>query len=439
MNKKRGLIAQFTRLLLSAGLGCVLLFLVVYVAITAGLRTYFEHSDFRRRETERQMREFQSYVSDNGVASTDAEAITLWADGQRNVVLLELYQDGKLIYSSVAPDQSAVGQDNRRSPFYDWMPRMQIRFADGEAEAVLFCDTASVYYMIGTFILLVLCVALFLLLFLLGCRRIVRYICLLSEEVQAMEGGDLSRPITICGADELTSLASCLDSMRLSLRQQQEAEAQSAAKVKNLITEMSHDLRTPLTTLLLYTEIARGSKDGSPAQLENYLDKIDAKARQIKQMSDNLFEYALVTKDTVVALDPPAPLSQVFEEPLAEMVDQLQQRGFVCALELGSEDLMLTVCEQYVRRILDNITSNILKYADPKHNVTVTFVREAQRAGLAFGNMSLPQLDLTESTKVGLLSIETMMEKMHAESRVEQTGRWYCITLLFPVGGPQDR
>ena len=54
--------------------------------------------------------------------------------------------------------------------------------------------------------------------------------------------------------------------MRVTLRQQQEEEAKASAKVKNLITEMSHDLRTPLTTLLLYTEIVRSRKYENAAQ-----------------------------------------------------------------------------------------------------------------------------------------------------------------------------
>ena len=89
--------------------------------------------------------------------------------------------------------------------------------------------------------------------------------------------------------------------------------------------------------------------------------------------------------------------------------------------------------EPYIRRILDNITSNILKYADPAYPVSVTFVREEDDAGLAFANVTLSDTDSVESTKVGLVSIQTMMEKMHADSRAESDGRRFCITLLFPV------
>ena len=112
------------------------------------------------------------------------------------------------------------------------------------------------------------------------------------------------------------------------------------------------------------------------------------------------------------------------------MVGELQERSFACALDLGEEDDTLTVKEQYVHRILDNITSNLLKYADPAQDISVRFVKENGKAGLAFENAVLPGQHRTDSTKVGLTSIETMMEKMHAVCRIEQSGERFCITLL---------
>lgn len=433
MTGQDSLTAQFVRLLTAAGLGCLVLFAALQGLLVGALSWYDSHSDLRGRETGRLLADFQDYVTAEGLASTDAAAITGWV-GQRDFTLLELYRDHVLVYSSFEPEGSDMGAEGKPAPFYDWMPRADITFADGELQALLYYDPALAWGRVGTTALMVLCVGLFLLIFLLGCRRIVRYICLLSGEIQAMEGGDLSHPVTIRGRDELTALASCLDAMRLSLRRQHQEEAEAAARVKGLITEMSHDLRTPLTTLLLYTEIVAGGKYQSQAQMEEYLGKIDAKARQIKQLSDNLFEYALVTRDTVVALDPPAPFSQVFEEPLADFAAQLDESGFGCLFELeGDGQARLRVCRPYIRRIIDNIASNILKYADPAQPAAVRMVREGEKIGLAFSNASLPPAAGGEGTRVGLVSVGTMMEKMHAEVRVSQTDRAFCITLLFPI------
>lgn len=99
-------------------------------------------------------------------------------------------------------------------------------------------------------------------------------------------------------------------------------------------------------------------------------------------------------------LDAPARFSQIFEEPLAVNVEMLQQRGFACALELGSEDVLLTVRAQYIRRILDNIGSNLIKYADPARPIEVQVPAAGGKAGLVFRNHVLPASPAVESTKV---------------------------------------
>lgn len=446
MKEHHGLAKQFIRIIALAALESVLLLTVSQVVLAKGLRFWFSRAEVQQHATQKQVQELQSYVTEHHLDSTDVKELTDWSH-KRRYTLLELYRGQTMIYSSFAPKdgmisflpQNGTSDQNPgvlvdKTGFYDWLPCYTLTFADGEVSAMLYYNGFNTYYGTGCEILLCLCILWwFPSLFLLHCRRIVRYVVQLSEEIQAMEGGDLDHPITIRGSDEITTLASCLDSMRVTLRQQQEEEAQASAKVKNLITEMSHDLRTPLTTLLLYTEIVRSRKYENDAQKDDYLNKIDTKARQLKQLSDNLFEYALVTRDTVVTLDPPAYFSRIFEEPLAEMVDTLQQRGFACALDLGSEDLMLTVKMQYIRRVFDNITSNAIKYADPGREISVTFRKEEKWVGLRFANHVLPGQHREESTQVGLTSIETMMEKMNAVCRVEQGTEQFAITLLFPI------
>lgn len=72
-------------------------------------------------------------------------------------------------------------------------------------------------------------------------------------------------------------------------------------------------------------------------------------------------------------------------------------------------------------------------YRFAAQDISVRFVKENDKAGPAFENAVLPGQHRTDSTKVGLTSIETMMEKMHAECRTEQSGERFCITLLFPI------
>lgn len=435
MRKKLGLSGKLVLMILFSALASAVFLVGMQVVLNKALWLYFDQPETQQRAVEKQVQELQSYIDRRGLSSRDIDKLDDWSVRNGSTMFI-IYDRSRMLYSSyplVAPVYEGRENVTEAVPAEHWLPMYSLTFSDKETTAMFYYNGVDAYYGKGCEILLPVSFALFPLFFFLSSRKIIRYILLLSGEIQAMEGGDLDHPITIQGDDELALLATSLDGLRLTLRQQQAEEAQAAAKVKSLITEMSHDLRTPLTTLLLYTEILRHREYETEAQEGEYLAKIDGKARQIKQLSDNLFEYALVTRDTVVQLDAPARFSQIFEEPLAEMVEMLQQRGFACALELGSEDVLLTVRAQYIRRILDNIGSNLIKYADPARPIEVRFLRQEGRAGLVFRNHVLPASPAVESTKVGLTSIETMMDKMHADCKIEQENEQFTMTLLFPI------
>ena len=120
--RRNSLTAQFIRLLVGAGLGCVLLFLVLQTALRFGVNFYAQNSDFRQRETARRIGEFQTFVREEELSSTDVEQISAWV-GQQDFTLMELYRDQVMVYSSFVPDRNDIGHEGKPTPFYDWMPR----------------------------------------------------------------------------------------------------------------------------------------------------------------------------------------------------------------------------------------------------------------------------------------------------------------------------
>lgn len=430
-SKHHSLAAQFIGLLLLSGLLCGLLFFVLHSTVETALGNYFAESDFQQTATEKRISQFQEYVAKNQLAVTDKDAITRWVK-KEPLILMEIYRSNVLVFTSYAPESENVEQNNVEVPYYDWVSYYVVDFADGSAEVLLYCDDAFQYFTYATITEVVICALLFLIIFLLGCKKIVRYIRQISKEIQAMESGDLDSQITIQGNNDLTTLAEGLDAMRLAFREQQEQEAQTYAANQALISEMSHDLRTPLTTLLIYTEILRYQKYQGDEQLRDYLNKIDAKARQIKQLSENILEYSLVTKEHAVELEAPLHAQDVFESPLYEAMTYLVQYGYMCKTEIHWETSMVSVCTQYIRRIMDNIVSNILKYAELNHPVQIQAEEKDGEVRLSFENVILQKPQKNGGTCIGLSSIHTMMEKMHGNSYVEQTEKTFKITLVFP-------
>ena len=146
---RQGLTVQFTRLLVGAAAGCILLFLVLRGVLVCCIGYYDRNSDFRQRETARRIQGFQDYVTQEHLSTTDTDQISAWAR-QQDYTLLELYRNQVLVYSSFAPNRDDIGHEGRITPFYDWMPRATITFADGALQVLLYYDPVQAWARWGT-------------------------------------------------------------------------------------------------------------------------------------------------------------------------------------------------------------------------------------------------------------------------------------------------
>ncbi|MGI6256337.1 MAG: histidine kinase dimerization/phospho-acceptor domain-containing protein [Acutalibacter sp.] len=430
-SKRYSISTQFFVMLTSLGAMCVILFFLLNWGVDSVLSHYVLNSDFEERATERRIINFQEYVTDNHLTMSDKQAIAAWTRG-KPLTLVEIYRDNVLVFSSYAPDSDAVADNTEEVPYYDWVPYYEVEFADGTADVLLYCDDVYRYFTYATIAEVIFCALVFLSCFLWSCQGIVRYIRQLKGQIQAMEAGDLSTPVPITGRNDLTSLAESLDAMRIALRTQQEQTAWTYAANQTLITEMSHDLRTPLTTLLLYTEILRYGKYQDQEQLASYLNKIDAKAQQIKQLSENILEYSLAARGSAVELENPALAKEVLIPYLEEAASHLGRCGFPCQTSFQLAEGKVAIHSPFLRRITDNLTSNITKYASSETPVVIRAGEEGGQVWVTFENAPDREAQKVESTCIGLSSVRTMMEKMHGSSTVEQTDTQFRVTLRFP-------
>ena len=100
----------------------------------------------------------------------------------------------------------------------------------------------------------------------------------------------------------------------------------------------------------------------------------DEKARRLKQLSDHLFRYALVAGEESPRLEKPEQYREVFYDLLSETCSYLEEKGFQTEVHIDWEERRIRTDRTYVARILDNITSNIVKYAN-KNETQVVILR----------------------------------------------------------------
>lgn len=261
----------------------------------------------------------------------------------------------------------------------------------------------------------------------------MKYISKLSDEIAILEGGSLDYEITIKGKDELSVLAEGLENMRLSFLEMIDQETQMVNENNRIITEMSHDLRTPVTSIMLYTEILKKGRYKDEEQGKEYLEKIDKKAHRMKQLTDHLFEYALVSGGKEIELESPESCEVLFYDLFSETCSYLIQNGFEVDFQVEWPEKNIRIYTEYIVRILDNISSNIIKYADPQYKIILSSVCQGQLIGFRFENAELNLEEKKESTGVGLQSIKNMMKKMQGDCRVTHEDKKFGIEILFPV------
>ena len=425
-------------LLLAAVAVSGLFFVVINYAGEQMITKIFSDSSHIEKLSEAYIQDLQDYIDETKAASNDSEKLTEWVR-KRKIVSIQVYKNEILTYDSNYPD-AAVEDAEAEGAYYDWEYYYTAEFADGTADVFLYGFFSYPLYSYAMTAEILLAVILLVAIVILGIRKPVRYIGRLKAECEILGSGDLDYQVTVQGKDELSLLARGLDNMRMALRESNEKEAELTAANRRMITEMSHDLRTPLTSLLIYTEILGKKAAKDPRQAMEYVRKIEKKARQIKRLSDNIFEYALITEETKAELGDPQTLRELFYDPLSEMTAYLGERGYTVELRpdtgSGSERRQIRVNEEYINRIMDNIVSNIEKYADKSMPVRIETIYTEEYGGLAFRNgisCSTEDRRKTEgSTNIGLHNVEKMMKNMDGYCRVKQTECIFEIALMFP-------
>lgn len=428
-SKTKSMYFQLLLLLAAAAATALLVFWGLNSAGEYAVEQHCYDSEYIRTRDQSYVDKLQRYIDRNGLASGDMAILPDWVKEQK-LISICIYKDDKILFDSAYPEQE-MWEEGVEAYGYEWENYYPITLADGEARVSIWGNYAYQFYnyvMLGALLLSML---VFLAISLLGIRTKMKYISLLSNEIKILESGSLDYEITVRGKDELGILAEGLDSMRMSFRGLIDRETQMMRENQRIVTEMSHDLRTPVTSIMLYTEILKKGKYKSEEQLKSYLEKIERKASRMKQLTDHLFEYSLVTGETPVVLEEPEWFQVLFYDQVSELCSYLEQRGFRMEARLEWPQCKVRVCTDYLARVMDNVASNIVKYADPGDPVTVRTVREEKLVGFSFENALRREGEKAESTGIGIQSIGSMMRKMGGSCHVWQEGEQFRIELLF--------
>ena len=252
----------------------------------------------------------------------------------------------------------------------------------------------------------------------------------LKDEILRMAAGNLRDSVPNMGQDEIGIIAEELDNLRAALQDTLVREKESRRANQDLITAMSHDLRTPLTILNGYLEVLRLNRN--PEMHEEYLKRCLQKTSDIREMTDRMFEYALVFEEGEEPKVKEIPI-KFFRDCINEHSDFIRLAGFQTEMEYTYVERWITGDKGMIKRILSNLFSNILKYGDKSSPVFIKGSFTKQSYILEISNTVKQQNTGVESNHIGLMSVEKMMHQLGGESTFSEKNGLFSVELKFSL------
>lgn len=404
------------------GIISVAIGLIFYMTIQFGGENYIERvymsEDRAQKRMDRLVDKFSRFVYSEDVNSYDYEEIKEWCKKQNNAYLMIFNSDGELTFetdgtmSSVYPngesDSTAGGSATYRISFEDGdYDIVMIEFSEYE-----YYDGVKVLGIIGALIGLVICLLAF-------SQTIIRKITFLSKEVWEVRNGNLQKTVSIRSNDEIGQLADDVNEMRLSIINHYEEAEKAWEANKELLTSISHDIRTPLTSLIGFSEMMDEETDVD--LIKEYARICREKAYQLKNLTDQMFRYFLVYGNAEMELHLETYGARTFfEQFLGEYAASLSISGYQVDFKNLEEDFTLETDVALLRRVFDNIFSNIKKYADKKQVIDIWVTMEKESLIIVLENVIDECLDVSESTHIGVKICRKVMETLGGQYENEE-------------------
>jgi signal transduction histidine kinase len=226
----------------------------------------------------------------------------------------------------------------------------------------------------------------FIIIFLILVRKKIVYLKLISDNVNDIANGKLGLTIGIKGKDELTQLAQNINYMSKELENTFEQERRLERTKNELITNVSHDLRTPLTSIIGYIDLLKRGQYNSKTQLQEYLETTYSKSQRLKYLIDELFEYTRLSGiDAKLNLNE-VDLSGLLEQIVGEYIPIFEKESLIVQKSITQETIPIFIDAEKMVRVYENLFMNAIKYSIKPSELSVCLELMDNKAILKVSN-----------------------------------------------------
>ncbi|MGM9921876.1 MAG: histidine kinase dimerization/phospho-acceptor domain-containing protein [Bhargavaea sp.] len=281
--------------------------------------------------------------------------------------------------------------------------------------------------------------------------RSTGYLNRIIDATGRMAEGRLTDEIPVKGTSVFARHASDLNRLREGVRLSMSEQARSERLKTELITNVSHDLRTPLTSIITYTDLLK-NPDLSAGERAEYVDVLDRKSQRLKTLIDDLFDVSKMATGNVELNRQRVDLVELVRQAIAEHGEEIAASPLDFRVSIANGPLPASVDGQKWWRVIDNLIQNALKYAMPGTRVYVSLDEmEGVAPEVRFTIKNVSRYELgdnadelferfkrgdasrnTEGSGLGLAIAQSIVDLHDGRMSIELDGDLFKVTVAVP-------
>ena len=161
-----------------------------------------------------------------------------------------------------------------------------------------------------------------------------------------------------------------------------------------LITNVSHDIKTPLTSIINYVDLLK-KEDIKDEKIREYIDILDVKSQRLKKLTEDLVEASKASSGNVKLNIESINIKELINQTIGEFKDRLESRNLQVETDMPKEDVRIDADNRYMFRIMENLFSNISKYAQENSRVYIDVKKTNKKVNISIKNISKDRLNIS--------------------------------------------
>lgn len=219
------------------------------------------------------------------------------------------------------------------------------------------------------------------------------YLSYIMDGTQRIKNGDIHHKLKLIGEDNFTTLADNINNIRDGLDKAIDNQLKSERMKSELITNVSHDLKTPLTSIINYVELIKKEESISPEYLKDYVNVLDSKSKRLKILIEDLFEASKASSGNIELNMEKIDLTQLLRQSIGEMEEKLSEVNLDLKINIPEAKTYVKADGRRLYRVLENLLINISKYSLPNTRVYIDIIEEDDKVKLTMKNISSYELN----------------------------------------------